>query len=505
MCALLQAFGDGVTVHWQHAPRGSRYSTREHVAAWNNELLRESSKNSDHLIHHATQSAVIRYSAHFDLFSTFDYSLGAMQDESLFFDQAKIFVQAGKGGDGCVSFRREKYVPYGGPNGGHGGKGGDVILVANPHLNTLLTLRKHPHWKAERGAHGQGNNKHGKNGTDVEIPVPRGTLVRDAETGEVLADLVNAGDRVIVARGGRGGRGNAAFASSTHQAPRLAEKGEPGETRTLLLELKLIADVGIIGLPNAGKSTFLASVTAARPKIADYPFTTLAPNLGVARVDEREMVLADIPGLIEGAHTGAGLGDKFLRHIERTRILIHLLDGALADPLHAYETINRELAQYSARLVEKPQVIGFNKMDLPDAQTRWETLARVLRQRHIEAYPISAATGQGVHELLRAVARRLAELPRETPPREEELPVIRPAADENAFTITREGRAWRVRGKKVERVVAMTNFDQDEAVLRLHRIFQALGVNDALKAAGVQDGEAVRIGEVELEWRESGD
>jgi GTP-binding protein len=219
-------------------------------------------------------------------------------------------------------------------------------------------------------------------------------------------------------------------------------------------------------------------------------------------VDEREIVLADIPGLIEGAHAGAGLGDKFLRHIERTRVLIHLLDGSLDDPLRAYETINRELAQYSARLVEKPQVIGFNKMDLPDAQARWQTLERVFAQRRLEAYPISAATGQGVRDLMRAVAKRLAELPRETSLREEELPVIRPVEDENAFTITREGRAWRVRGKKVERVVAMTNFDQDEAVLRLHRVLQALGVNDALKDAGVREGDAVRIGEVELEWRE---
>ncbi len=423
-----------------------------------------------------------------------------MQDESLFFDEAKIFVQAGKGGDGCVSFRREKYVPYGGPNGGHGGKGGDVILEASPHLNTLLTLRKHPHWKAERGGHGQGSDKHGKNGADVVIPVPRGTLVRDAETGEVLADLVNIGDRVIVARGGRGGRGNSAFASSTHQAPRWAEKGEPGETRTLLLELKLIADVGIIGLPNAGKSTFLASVTAARPKIADYPFTTLAPNLGVAVVDEREVVLADIPGLIEGAHAGAGLGDKFLRHIERTRVLIHLLDGSLDDPLHALETINRELAQYSARLADKPQVVGFNKMDLPEARSRWQTLQDVFARRHIEAYPISAATGEGVRMLLRAVVKCLerSPVPIATP---EELPVIRPAEDENAFVITREGRAWRVRGKKVERVVAMTNLAQDEAVLRLHRVLQAMGINDALQAAGVREGDVVRIGEAELEWR----
>ena len=426
-----------------------------------------------------------------------------MRDESLFFDEAKIYVEAGNGGNGCVSFRREKFVPHGGPNGGHGGDGGDVILVVNPHLNTLLNIRKRPHWKAERGAHGQGSDKHGKNGADVLVSVPRGTVARDESTGELIADLVNADDRAIIARGGRGGRGNSAFASSTNQTPRWAEKGEPGGTCTVILELKLIADVGIIGLPNAGKSTFLASITAARPKIADYPFTTLVPNLGVAIVDEREIVLADIPGLIEGAHAGVGLGDKFLRHIERTRVLIHLLDGSTDDPLAAFDTIIRELEQYGVRLAEKPQIIGFNKMDLPDAQERWRKLQKALAKRKIEAYAISAATGQGVRDLLRAAAKRLSELPRETPVVvEEELPVIRPAEDENAFAVSREGHAFRVRGKKVERVVAMTNFDQEEAILRLHRVFKTMGVTDALKHAGVREGDKVRIGEVELEWRE---
>ncbi len=427
-----------------------------------------------------------------------------MRDESLFFDEAKIYAQAGNGGNGCVSFRREKFVPHGGPNGGHGGDGGDVVLVVNPHLNTLLNLRKHPHWKAERGAHGQGSDKHGKNGADLLVPVPRGTIARDEATGEVIADLVNRDDRAIIARGGRGGRGNSAFVSSTNQAPRWAEKGEPGGTRTVILELKLIADVGVIGLPNAGKSTFLASITAAHPKIANYPFTTLVPNLGVAIVDDREIVLADIPGLIEGAHAGAGLGDKFLRHIERTRVLIHLLDGSTEDPLAALDTINRELEQYSARLAEKPQIVGFNKLDLPDAQERWREIQKTFAKRKIQAYAISAATGQGVRDLLRAAAQMLAELPRETPAAtvEEEMPVIRPAKDENAFAVSREGHAFRVRGKKVERLVAMTNFDQEEAILRLHRVFKGMGITDALTRAGVREGDKVRIGEVELEWRE---
>ncbi len=425
-----------------------------------------------------------------------------MRDPGLFFDEAKIFVRAGNGGNGCTSFRREKFVPLGGPDGGHGGNGGNVVLVVDPHLNTLLYLRKHPHWQAKHGTHGQGKNKHGKNGADAIVRVPRGTVVRDAETGEIIADLVRDDDRVIVARGGRGGRGNSAFVSSTNQAPRFAEKGEIGEERALVLELKLLADIGIIGLPNAGKSTLLASVTAARPKIADYPFTTLVPNLGVALVDDRDLVLADIPGLIEGAHAGAGLGDKFLRHIERTRVLIHLLDGTLADPLHAFDTINRELAAYNEHLATKPQIVAVNKMDLPDAQAQWVQIQKAFARRTIQPYAISAVTGQGVRDLLRAAVKKLDETMPESIPTIEELPVIRPREDEEAFEVLREQHAFRLRGKKVERVVAMTNFDQDEAVQRLHRIFQAMGVTQALKNAGIREGDPVRIGKIELEWRE---
>ncbi|MBI5303816.1 MAG: GTPase ObgE [Chloroflexi bacterium] len=425
-----------------------------------------------------------------------------MQDESLFFDEAKIFVQAGNGGNGCMSFRREKYVPMGGPDGGHGGDGGDVIVAVNPRLNTLLSFRKRAHFKAEHGSAGQGNNKHGKSADDLVVMVPRGTVVRDAETNEVLADLVAPDARVVIARAGRGGRGNSAFASSTNQAPRWSEKGEPGESRWVTLELKLLADVGIVGLPNAGKSTFLASVTAARPKIADYPFTTLVPNLGVVVIDDRDLVLADIPGLIEGAHAGVGLGDKFLRHVERTRVLIHLLDGATEDPLSAFATINRELAEYSPALAAKPQIVALNKMDLPDAQAQWRNVQQTLSRRGVSAFAISAVTGQGVRELLRAVADQVATLPREMPaPVAEELPVIRPPADEDAFEVSREAHAFRVRGIKVERVIAMTNFDQAEALFRLQRVFKAMGVTDALEHAGVREGDKVRIGEVELEWR----
>ncbi len=424
------------------------------------------------------------------------------RDVSHFYDEAKIYVESGKGGDGCVSFRREKYVPLGGPDGGHGGNGGDIIFVVNRGLNTLLEFRKRRHFKAEPGRRGEGSNKQGRSAPDLEIQVPPGTVVRDAETGEFIADLVKHNDRVVVAKGGRGGRGNSAFVSSTNQAPRRAEKGEPSRSRGLVLELKLLADVGIIGLPNAGKSTLLAAVSAARPKIAGYPFTTLAPNLGVATIDERDLILADIPGLIEGAHGGAGLGDKFLRHIERTRVLIHLLDGALDDPLAAFETINRELALYDPRLADKPQLVALNKIDLPDARARFPQIQKTLAKRKLDAFPLSAVTGEGVRELLRAVAAKLRELPKPAPVAEE-MPVIRPAADENVFALTREGHAFRVRGIRIERVVAMTNFDQSEAVLHLHRVLEVMGIADGLVRAGAREGTLVRIGDVELEWRES--
>ncbi|MBI3914501.1 MAG: GTPase ObgE [Chloroflexi bacterium] len=425
-----------------------------------------------------------------------------MREENFFYDEAKIYVESGRGGNGCMSFRREKYVPRGGPDGGHGGDGGDVVLRVDRRLNTLSGFRRRTHFKAEFGKQGEGNDKHGKSAPDLEIVVPPGTIVRDAETGEILADLVRANDRVIVAAGGRGGRGNSAFASSKNQAPRRAEKGEPGKIRWLTLELKLLADVGIIGLPNAGKSTLLSVISAARPKIADYPFTTLIPNLGVATIDDRDIVVADMPGLIEGAHAGTGLGDKFLRHIERTRVLIHLLDGALDDPLAGFETINRELALHQAQLADKPQIIVLNKLDLPTARAAFPKIQKKLAKRKLETHAISAVTGDGVRDLLRAVAAKLAELPAPAPA-VEEIPVIRPAVDENAFSIAREQHAFRLRGVRIERLIAMTNFDQEEAILHLHRVFKAMGVTPALEKAGVREGSLVRIGDVELEWRES--
>jgi GTP-binding protein len=419
----------------------------------------------------------------------------------MFFDEAKIYVKSGDGGDGCVAFRREKYVPFGGPSGGNGGRGGDVYLVADRNLNTLIHFKKRVHFRAEKGGRGSGKNQQGKTGEDRLISVPPGTTVYDADTGEFLADLMEDGQRLLVAEGGRGGRGNAAFASPTNQAPRLAEHGEPPQDRWLRLELKLIADVGVIGVPNAGKSTLLSVVSAARPKIADYPFTTLQPNLGVVQVDGyRTFVMADVPGLIEGASEGAGLGHQFLRHVERTRLLIHLLDGAGMDPLKDYEAINAELGQFSARLAEKPQVVVLNKMDLPDAQAWWPLIQETMQARDVESYAISAVTGQGVQVLMRRALELLDSLPAvDLAP--EEPAVFRPADREEAFTVERQGDGWRVRGVRVERVAAMTPFVLPEAAARFQRQLRAMGVEQALKEAGVQPGDMVHIGDEELEWQ----
>lgn len=444
--------------------------------------------------------------------SSFDSSVAFMysylMSEAYFFDEAKIYVKAGDGGDGAVAFRREKYEPLGGPAGGHGGRGGDVVVFADPGLNTLLPFKRRQHFKAGNGRHGAGNRKRGADGEDARIAVPPGTVIRDADTGELLLELIHEGQEGVVARGGRGGRGNSAFASPTNQAPRFAEKGEPGEERWLYLELKLIADVGIIGVPNAGKSTLLSVISAARPKIADYPFTTLSPNLGVASVGYKDFVVADIPGLIEGAHEGTGLGDKFLRHIERTRMLVHLLDGASADPLADLEAVNRELELYSQRLADKQQLIVFNKMDLPDAQALWPLIREEMDQRGLPAMAISAVSQENVRDMLQRIASMLDELPRDREPAVEELPVLRPLDTEDSFRLFRRGQretpeqplTWRIEGPKVERIATMTDWNNDEAIARFQRQIRALGVFEALEKAGVQDGDTVLIGEIELEW-----
>jgi GTP-binding protein len=327
-----------------------------------------------------------------------------------FIDQTKIHVAGGDGGRGCLSFRREKYVPRGGPDGGDGGRGGDVVLEATSSRNTLLSFHYRNRFAAQRGRHGRGKNQHGKSGEDLVIEVPAGTLVKDLATGELLVDLAEPGQRWIAAKGGRGGRGNARFATSTNRAPREFEDGEPGEARELELELKLLADAGLVGLPNAGKSTLLRRVSQARPKVADYPFTTLKPILGVVRLSEDEdAVLADIPGIIEGAHQGAGLGLTFLKHVERTRVLVHLVDGAAEDPVAAYETVVDEVKGYGERLAEKPALIALNKMDLPDAKDALKRLKEHLKPKGLEVMGISALTGEGVDNLLAGLRRMLGE------------------------------------------------------------------------------------------------
>lgn len=325
-----------------------------------------------------------------------------------FIDEVKIFAKAGDGGAGCVAFRREKFIPLGGPNGGDGGKGGDLILQVSTQLSTLYDLRLHPHQKAQRGKNGMGSDRHGASGDDLVIEVPQGTLVKDAETGEILADMAEPGQRLTLLKGGRGGQGNARFATSTNKAPKFAQPGEPGEERVIRLELKLMADVGLLGFPSVGKSSLITKVSSARPKIADYPFTTLKPHLGVVEYKNfRSFVMADIPGIIEGAHDGAGLGHRFLRHVERTRILLHLLDPCRthdSNPLDDYETLNRELALFNPELAEKPQIVVVNKTDLPDVQALLPEITPYFAKRGIKVFPVSAISGAGIAPLLDEIA-----------------------------------------------------------------------------------------------------
>lgn len=418
----------------------------------------------------------------------------------MFYDQAKIYVRSGDGGDGMISFRREKFVPLGGPDGADGGKGGDVIFVVNPHLNSLVRFHRNNHYRAQNGIHGSTKNRTGASGQDVRLEVPPGTLIRRADTGDLLADLTETDEEVVILAGGRGGRGNTRFSSSANRAPHVAERGEPGEELWLELELKLIADVGIVGVPNAGKSTLLSVVSAAKPKIANYPFTTLQPNLGVVELDDFEtMVLADIPGLIEGAAEGIGLGHDFLRHVERTRVLIHLLDGAAAEPLTDWAMINQELALYDTKLEERPQLVVLNKMDLPDA-IAWEPL--IEEEVAKEGYPfhaISAATGQGVREMLYRVKQLLDETPEPEPVMDDTI-VIRPDEDDEQFWIEPLDEGWRIHGKRIERVASMTYFEFEETALRFQRILESMGISKALIEAGVEPGDMVYIGEQELEW-----
>lgn len=417
----------------------------------------------------------------------------------MFYDRAKIYIRSGDGGDGMISFRREKHVPLGGPDGGDGGKGGDVYFATKKSLNSLVQFHRNNHYRAGNAGHGNSKRKTGASGESLILYVPVGTIIRNAETEEVLADLSKPDQQAPILTGGGGGRGNIRFASSVNRAPRVAERGEPGKDMWLTLELKLVADVGIVGVPNAGKSTLLAAISGARPKIADYAFTTLQPHLGVVTLDGFDtMVVTDVPGLIEGASQGVGLGHDFLRHVERTRVLIHLLDGAASDPLIDWAMINQELALYDIALEDKPQLVVFNKIDLPDG-IAWEPLiAEKMAAEGVPYCAISAVTGQGVREMLFRVKQMLDEAPLPKSLAAEET-IIRPS-DEEGFSIERENSGWRIRGKSIERVAAMTYFEFDETLARFQQILEGMGITKAMEEAGVQVGDTVFVGDQELEW-----
>ncbi|MDR0434657.1 MAG: GTPase ObgE [Gracilibacteraceae bacterium] len=420
----------------------------------------------------------------------------------MFYDQAKIYIRGGDGGSGVVSFRREKYVPLGGPNGGDGGNGGDILLTADEGLRTLADFRYRRHYRADRGEHGQGKDRRGKNALPLTLRLPVGTVARDEETGELIADLTGHGQTALAARGGRGGRGNARFISNKNKAPTTAERGEPGQERWLRLELKLLADVGLVGLPNAGKSTLIARVSGARPKIADYPFTTLTPHLGVVQTEEDSFVMADIPGLIEGAHKGAGLGHEFLRHIERTRLLVHVLDMTGADgrePADNLRVINEELRLYSPALAARPMLIAANKTDVSEAAEHLGRLRREVGGAY-EIFPLSAATGEGVRPLIYRLSALLASLTAAEPEAAATEHYFSPAAPEDRFVITRTEEAFVLSGAEIERHAAMAWLETDGGVQRFQNIMKMMGVDEALIAAGIAAGDQVLIGKLRLEW-----
>jgi GTP-binding protein len=420
----------------------------------------------------------------------------------MFIDYAKINVKAGDGGNGVVAFRREKYVPMGGPSGGDGGRGGSIIFKADEGLSTLMDFKYRRHFKGERGSHGQGKNMHGAGGEDTIIKVPVGTVIKDDESDEVIADLTEHGQAALVARGGRGGRGNARFASPANKAPSYSENGEPGEEKWVRLELKLLADIGLVGFPNAGKSTLISRVSAAKPKIADYPFTTLVPNLGVVQLKSGEsFVVADIPGLIEGAHEGAGLGHRFLRHIERTKVLIFVLDAAQTegrDVLDDYNTLCEELKKFRADLTRKPFLIAANKIDLPEAE---ENVIRLREKFKDNIISISAATGQGTNELMKKAYELLCKVPAEEVTAGDEI-VAHRFNEEPPFIIEIVDGVFEVSGKRIEKLITMTNFNSEEGLQRFQRTINTMGLEEALRKLGIQDGQTVRIKNFEFDYSE---
>ena len=423
----------------------------------------------------------------------------------MFTDYVKIIAKAGNGGNGAISFRREKYVAAGGPDGGDGGKGGDIYFEVDPDSNTLIDFRYNKKFKAESGKNGEGGNRYGKSGQDLYIKVPIGTIVRDANTNEILADLSEPGQKALILAGGRGGKGNSHFATSTRQAPRFAQDGEKGEERELILELKLLADVGLIGFPNVGKSTFLSMTTSATPKIADYHFTTLEPNLGVVKTDYGDsFVIADIPGIIEGASEGTGLGLQFLRHIERTRLLLHVIDVSGSEgrnPVEDFNTINNELKQYSEKLSKRKQIVVANKIDVMQDEKLYNELEKVAKENDMEIFKISAATNQGVSELIRHVAEVLKTLPKENLIEITDRKVYK-LEDDNEYTITREDGMFVIKGEAVERVMRRVNIADNESLYYFQKSLDELGVNQKLKEMGIKDGDIVKIDDYELEWED---
>ena len=422
----------------------------------------------------------------------------------MFIDRARIFIKAGDGGNGLVAFRREKYIAAGGPNGGDGGKGGDVVFIVNEGLNTLVDFRYKKRYLAESGENGGNSNRTGRSGKDLVIEVPPGTIARDEETGEIIADFTEVGQSVIMAKGGAGGKGNQHFATSTRQVPNFAKSGDAGEERWVILELKLLADVGLVGFPNAGKSTILSSVSAAKPKIADYPFTTLQPHLGVVSLEkENSFVIADIPGLIEGAHAGIGLGHEFLKHIERTRMLIHVVDIAAVDgrdPVQDFQVINNELAEYNPKIMEKYQVVAANKIDLPGSEENLKKFTEYAQEKGYKVFPISAATSKGVRELMFYVSQILKEIPEKPFISENQEEVVYTAKEEDPFTIQREDNVFVVEGEWVRKILGSTNIDSYESLQYFQRAIKNKGIIQALEDMGINEGDTVKMYDIEFEY-----
>ena len=422
----------------------------------------------------------------------------------MFTDYAKIIIKSGNGGDGAVSFRREKYVAAGGPDGGDGGRGGSIYFVVDPDSNTLVDFRFKKKFKAENGKNGEGARRYGRSGEDLYVKVPIGTIVKDAETGKIIADLSEQNQKELILPGGRGGKGNCHFATSTRQAPRFSQDGEKGIEKEVILELKLLADVGLIGFPNVGKSTFLSRTTSATPKIADYHFTTLEPNLGVVKTASGDsFVIADIPGIIEGASTGTGLGLQFLRHIERTRLLLHVIDVSGIEgriPVEDFKIINEELKNYSEKLSKRKQIIVANKIDSMQDESLYNDLEKLAKEKGLEIYKISAVTGEGLQELLKRVSEVLKELPKEDIVEVEERKVYTLQEEQEGFTIKRENGIFVVDGPAVDKIMRRVNLDDNESLYYFERCLDSLGVNQKLKEAGVSEGDTVNICGWELEW-----